>query len=196
MGEPHAPDAASPLRRRVLLPNYFVGPVIIEQVAPADGLVLLTVRTEGGTLEQITLEQAELDAALKTALDEPKFVNPNDFFLLVESARIRLAYAYDPYFAVSLSGVEALPHQIEAVYDRLLPQPRLRFVLAHDPGAGKTIMAGLLIKELKLRGAIERVLILVPSPLTPQWQDELSEKFDETFEIIDSHVETGQVAGN
>jgi hypothetical protein len=105
-------------------------------------------------------------------------------------------FNYDPYFAVFLSGVRALPHQLEAVYEELLPQPRLRFVLAHDPGAGKTIMAGLLIKELKLRGAADRILIIVPASLTPQWQDELSEKFQETFEIIDSHSETGQVAGN
>jgi type I site-specific restriction endonuclease len=79
---------------------------------------------------------------------------------LIESTRIRLAYTHDPHFAVSLSGIRTLPHQIEAVYEKMLPQPRLRFLLADDPGAGKTIMAGLLIKELRLREAIERVLIL------------------------------------
>ena len=104
--------------------------------------------------------------------------------LLVESARIRLAYAHDRQFAVSLSGIRTLPHQIEAVYLRMLPQPRLRFLLADDPGAGKTIMAGLLIKELKLRQAIERILILCPAPLTIQWQDELMRWFGEPFDII------------
>ena len=106
--------------------------------------------------------------------------------LLIESARIRLAYAYDRQFAVSLSGIRTLPHQIEAVYRKMLPQPRLRFLLADDPGAGKTIMAGLPIKELKLREAVDRCLILVPAPLTIQWQDELLRFFNEPFQIIHS----------
>jgi len=113
--------------------------------------------------------------------------------LLVESARIRLAYAHDRHFAVSLSGIRTLPHQIEAVYIRMLPQPRLRFLLADDPGAGKTIMAGLLLKEMKLREAIERVLILCPAPLTIQWQDELLRWFGESFEIISSAVDQQQL---
>jgi len=106
--------------------------------------------------------------------------------LLIESARIRSAYAYDRQFAVSLSGIRTLPHQIEAVYLKMLPQPRLRFLLADEPGAGKTIMAGLLIKELKLREAIERCLILVSAPLTIQWQDELLRFFGESFQIINA----------
>lgn len=194
---PSAADLrAGALRRRVLLPNYFVGSVIIEQLAAEGDLLFVTVRTEAGDLQQVTLSEAELRTALASALDEPKVVQPNDFFLLVESARIRLAYAYDPHFAVSLSGVEALPHQIEAVYDRMLPQARLRFLLADDPGAGKTIMAGLLIKELRLRGAAERILILCPAPLTLQWQDELHSKFDEQFERMDSDRVKDQLAGN
>ena len=86
-----------------------------------------------------------------------------------------------------MSGVRGLPHQIVAVYRHMLPQPRLRFVLADDPGAGKTIMAGLLLKELRLRMVADRVLILCPAPLTVQWQDELHDKFDEHFAIVDSH---------
>jgi SNF2 family DNA or RNA helicase len=113
--------------------------------------------------------------------------------LLIESARVRLAYAYDKHFAVSLSGIRTLPHQIEAVYLKMLPQPRLRFLLADDPGAGKTIMAGLLVKEMKLREAIERVLILCPSPLTIQWQDELLRWFNEPFDIIFSAVDQQQL---
>ena len=112
--------------------------------------------------------------------------DPERLRLLIESTRIRLAYAYDRQFAVSLSGIRTLPHQIEAVYMKMLPQPRLRFLLADDPGAGKTIMAGLLIKELKLRQAIDRCLILVPAPLTIQWQDELLRFFDEPFQMIHS----------
>jgi superfamily II DNA or RNA helicase len=113
--------------------------------------------------------------------------------LLVESARIRLAYAHDRQFAVSLSGIRTLPHQIEAVYLKMLPQPRLRFLLADDPGAGKTIMAGLLLKELKLRQAIERILIICPAPLTIQWQDELLRWFCEPFDIIFSAVDQQQL---
>ena len=94
---------------------------------------------------------------------------------------------------MSLSGIRTLPHQIEAVYLRMLPQPRLRFLLADDPGAGKTIMAGLLLKEMKLREAIERVLILCPAPLTIQWQDELLRWFGESFDMIFSAVDQQQL---
>jgi SNF2 domain-containing protein len=89
-----------------------------------------------------------------------------------------------------------LPHQIEAVYRHLLPQPRLRFVLADDPGAGKTIMAGLLLKELRLRGVVDRTLIIAPAPLTVQWQDELLDKFDERFEPVSAMQVKGQLGGN
>jgi superfamily II DNA or RNA helicase len=95
-----------------------------------------------------------------------------------------------------MSGVRPLPHQLEAVYQHILPQVRLRFLLADDPGAGKTIMAGLLLKELKLRNVIEKILILAPAPLTIQWQDELKSKFTETFEIVNSYLVKNQVAGN
>jgi len=113
--------------------------------------------------------------------------------LLIESARIRVAYAHDRHFAVSLLGIRTLPHQVEAVYMKMLPQPRLRFLLADDPGAGKTIMAGLLLKELKLREAIERILILCSAPLTIQWQDELLRWFGEPFDIIFSAVDQQQL---
>jgi hypothetical protein len=183
-------------RRRVHLPEHFVDPVIIEHAQPEGGVYLLTVRTLSGRLEQVTLEAAPLRAALEAAVEDAKAVPAGSFFLLVESVRIRLAYAFDPHFAVSLSGVDALPHQLEAVYGRLLPQARLRFLLADDPGAGKTIMAGLLIKELRLRAAVERILVLCPAPLTIQWQDELHAKFDEVFERMDADRVRDQVAGN
>ncbi|MCX7832015.1 MAG: helicase-related protein, partial [Actinobacteria bacterium] len=124
--------------------------------------------------------------------DKPEFVNPEHLILLVESYRIRNAYSYDPFFAVSLSGIQTLPHQIEAVYGKMLPQPRLRFLLADDPGAGKTIMAGLLIKELKLRWGIEKVLIIVPANLKIQWQDELLRFFNEYFIIVDAELDKQQ----
>jgi hypothetical protein len=87
-----------------------------------------------------------------------------DFFLLIEAHRIRLAYQFDPQLAVSISQVDPLPHQIEAVYHYILQSPRIRFLIADDPGAGKTIMAGLVIKELQYRHLAQRVLIVAPGP--------------------------------
>lgn len=110
--------------------------------------------------------------------------NPVHFRLAAEAHRIRLAYQYDPHFAVSVSQVDPLPHQLDAVYTRLLTQPKIRLLIADDPGAGKTIMAGLLIKELKLRGLIEQILIVTPANLTDQWRRELHDKFGETFHVI------------
>ena len=110
--------------------------------------------------------------------------NPTHFRLAAEAHRIRLAYQYDPHFAVSVSQVDPLPHQMDAVYSHLLTQPRIRFLIADDPGAGKTIMAGLTLKELKCRGLVERTLIVTPANLTPQWRRELQDKFKETFTVI------------
>ena len=110
------------------------------------------------------------------------------FRLGVEALRLGLAYEYDPYFALSIARVDPLPHQLEAVYDYFLKSPRIRFLLADDPGAGKTIMAGLLIKELKIRGLIKRILIVTPANLTFQWQRELQDKFREHFEVVRGDV--------
>ena len=109
-------------------------------------------------------------------------------FFAIEAARIRFAYQFDPHFAVNVSQVDPLPHQIEAVYHYILRNPRLRFLLADDPGAGKTIMAGLLLKEIKYRGLVTRTLIVVPGHLKEQWQRELKEKFGEHFPIVDRGV--------
>ena len=154
------------------------------------------VRLPDGTLEETVLSPAEAAALASADLAGAaavRTVDPAKLHLLVESTRIRLAYAHDRQFAVSLSGIRTLPHQIEAVYEKMLPQPRLRFLLADDPGAGKTIMAGLLIKELRLREAVERVLILCPAPLTIQWQDELQRWFGENFDIIFAAVDQQQL---
>ncbi|MEI2763287.1 MAG: DEAD/DEAH box helicase [Methanothrix soehngenii] len=97
-------------------------------------------------------------------------------------------YEYDPYFSLSISRVDPLPHQLEAVYDYFMRLPRIRFLLADDPGAGKTIMAGLLLKELKIRGLVKRTLIVAPANLCFQWQRELKEKFRESFEVMRSDV--------
>ena len=106
------------------------------------------------------------------------------FRLVSEAHRIRLAYLFDPVLAVHTSLVEPLPHQITAVYEAMLPRQPLRFLLADDPGAGKTIMAGLFIKELIVRGDLQRCLIVCPGSLAEQWQDELYRRFHLPFEIL------------
>ena len=106
------------------------------------------------------------------------------FRLAAEAQRIRLAHLFDPLLAVHTSMVDPLPHQITAVYEAMLPRQPLRFLLADDPGAGKTIMAGLLIKELIARGDLKRCLIVCPGSLVEQWQDELSRRFHLPFEIL------------
>jgi len=110
--------------------------------------------------------------------------DPDHFRLAIEAHHIRLAYTSDPHFAVSVSQIQPLPHQLAAVYDYILPHPRIRFMLADDPGAGKTIMAGLALKELKYRRVVDRILIVAPANLIPQWQRELEQKFDETFVAV------------
>ncbi len=106
------------------------------------------------------------------------------FRLVSEAQRIRLAHLFDPVLAVHTSVVDPLPHQITAVYEHMLPRQPLRFLLADDPGAGKTIMAGLLIKELIARGDLQRCLIVCPGSLAEQWQDELFRRFNLPFEIL------------
>ena len=102
----------------------------------------------------------------------------------LQAYSLGIAYEFDPYFGLSISRVDPLPHQLEAVYEHLIKLPTVRFLLADDAGAGKTIMAGLLIRELKLRGLIERVLVVCPANLAFQWQRELKEKFDEKFLVL------------
>lgn len=106
------------------------------------------------------------------------------FRLVSEAQRIKLAHLFDPVLAVHTSVVDPLPHQITAVYESMLPRQPLRFLLADDPGAGKTIMAGLLIKELIARGDLQRCLIVCPGSLAEQWQDELYKRFHLPFEIL------------
>ena len=113
---------------------------------------------------------------------------PQHFRLAIEAMRLALAFEYDPYFSLSIARVDPLPHQLEAVYEYFMAQPRIRFLLADDPGAGKTIMAGLLLKELKIRGLVARTLIITPANLSFQWQREMKDKFLENFEVIRSDV--------
>ena len=106
------------------------------------------------------------------------------FRLVSEANRIKLAHLFDPVLAVHTSEVEPLPHQITAVYEAMIERQPLRFLLADDPGAGKTIMAGLLIKELIARGDLQRCLVVCPGNLVEQWQDELHQRFSLPFDIL------------
>ncbi len=134
----------------------------------------------------LNLQQlAQLEISPET---QPFDGNAHHFRLGIEALRWGLAYEYDPYFALAIARVDPLPHQLEAVYDYFLKLARVRFLLADDPGAGKTIMAGLLIKELKIRGLAKRILIIAPANLTFQWQRELKDKFREDFEVIKGDI--------
>src|SRR5208282_4335814 len=128
-------------------------------------------------------------AALETTPDiQPFDGEAKRFRLGIEAYRLGLAYEYDPYFSLSIARVDPLPHQLEAVYQYFMAMPRIRFLLADDPGAGKTVMAGLLLKELKVRGLVSRTLIITPANLSFQWQREMKDKFRENFEIIRSDI--------
>jgi superfamily II DNA or RNA helicase len=122
--------------------------------------------------------------------------DPEMFRLVSEAYRIRMAYLFDPWLAIHLSRVEPLPHQITAVYGEMLPRQPLRFLLADDPGAGKTIMTGLFIKELLLRGDLQRCLIVSPGNLTEQWQDELWQKFQLSFDLLTNDKIESARSGN
>ena len=143
-------------------------------------------RAEGGQLsERLLYRDNEPELDIVEAGRPWSFDADGELVRLVSEAyRINLAWLFDPFVAITTSLIEPLPHQISAVYDEMLPRQPMRFLLADDPGAGKTIMAGLFIKELMLRGDIERCLIVSPGSLTDQWQDELWEKFGLDFELL------------
>lgn len=141
-----------------------------------------------GQVHQRVLRMDQLPLLDATPEEAPFDGDPTRFRLGIEAARLGLAYEYDPYFSLSISRVDPLPHQLEAVYDYFMRLPRIRFLLADDPGAGKTIMAGLLLKELKIRGLVKRTLVVAPANLCFQWQRELKDKFRESFEVIRSDV--------
>lgn len=143
---------------------------------------LVGLRSE--RFRSVTLTASDLQSL--TVLDNlPTFAGDGTLLRLgLQAYALGIAYEFDPYFGLSISRVDPLPHQLAAVYDHLLKLARIRFLLADDAGAGKTVMAGLLVRELKLRGLAERVLVLCPANLTFQWQRELKEKFDEKFLVL------------
>jgi superfamily II DNA or RNA helicase len=174
---------------RILRGPLFPEPVEVLVASPMAGAVKLVGRgVQTNKVVDIILTPDKL-ALLQTTPDvEPFNGDAHRFRLGIEAMRLQLAYEYDPYFSLSIARVDPLPHQLEAVYDYFLRLPRIRFLLADDPGAGKTIMAGLLVKELKIRGLVQRVLIITPASLCFQWQREMKDKFREQFDIIRSDI--------
>jgi hypothetical protein len=160
--------------------------VEIRRVAPFGSRTLVEGVTVSSRREiRRPLSQEDLGRLTKVRGSSYSYDGDATAFLLgVEAERIRIAYQFDPLFAVNSSVVDVLPHQVEAVYRYLLPLPRIRFLLADDTGAGKTIMTGLLIKELLFRGVIGKVLIITPGGLTKQWREEMLEKFGLEFDLV------------
>lgn len=164
----------------------------------ADGAVQVVYRTPDGTLKERLLGRLD-EGQLSIAVAERPWSFDGDgaaFQLTCEAKRIDLAFLFDPMMAVHTSNVDPLPHQITAVYESMLPRQPLRYVLADDPGAGKTIMAGLYIRELIMRADARRVLIVSPGSLVEQWRDELFEKFGLEFRIYSPLLEQASPSGN
>ena len=177
----------SPLHEgQILTGTLFSEPVRVETVqanGPTSWVVGL-VGTQSERFRKVTLNADQI--AQLTILDPRRSFNGDGRLLRLglQAYALGIAYEFDPYFGLSISRVDPLPHQLEAVYDYLMKLARVRFLLADDAGAGKTIMAGLLIRELELRGLAERILIVCPANLTFQWQRELKEKFDTKFLVL------------
>lgn len=171
---------------QVLIGPLFSEPMRVETVT-ANGAGSWSLGLVGQTSEQfrrVTLTADQL-ATLTVRDRTPAYSGDASLLRLgIQAYALGIAFEFDPYFGLSISRVDPLPHQLEAVYDYLLKLAQVRFLLADDAGAGKTIMSGLLIRELKLRGLIERVLIVCPANLAFQWQRELRDKFDEQFEVL------------
>jgi SNF2 family DNA or RNA helicase len=161
-------------------------------------VLTLTYRTaDGGVAERLVYRDDEPRLAVVEEGKPWAFDGDGEAFKLVsEAKRIDLAYLFDPYVAVSTSLVEPLPHQITAVYEAMLPRQPLSFLLADDPGAGKTIMTGLFIRELIVRGDLRRCLVVTPGSLTEQWQAELAEKFHLAFTLLSRDRIEGSASGN
>jgi SNF2 family DNA or RNA helicase len=180
---------------RGIVPNQTVRIVSARFVGPALNVVFKDAR--GQTREELLFRDREPQLEVTSAGLPWNFdADPAQFRRVLEAYRISLAALFDRILAVHTSLVDPLPHQLLAVYDTMLRKQPLRFVLADDPGAGKTIMAGLLIKELMVRGDLERCLIVAPGSLGEQWQDELNEKFNLNFEIATNDKLNASGSGN
>ena len=177
-------------------PGQVVRIVTTEPVGD-NALTVYYKTSDGKLLERMLFRADEAKLSVAEAGRPWAFDAPGDEFkLAVEAYRINLAHLFDPMMAVHTSNVEPLPHQITAVYESMLPRQPLRYVLADDPGAGKTIMAGLLIRELLMRADARRILIVAPGSLVEQWQDEMFEKFGLSFTLFSREQVEASRSGN
>ena len=211
MGESPFGESASPLEVRMAVQLESLTPgtevlgiigagaiTVIHSQWIGTQAVTLTYRDTHGRTDQVVLtREKEPSLTVVSKGDGPAFDgDPESWRLAAEALRINYAALHDPMLAISTSDLQALPHQIHAVYGELLPRTPLRFLLADDPGAGKTIMCGLYIKELILRGDLARCLIVAPGSLVEQWQDELFEKFGLKFELLTRSMIDAEIEGN
>jgi len=175
--------------------------IIVQVVTPVQigtDTIQLIYKLPDGSIRETLLNHSREESIEVATIESPwSFDGDGEAFkLTVEAKRIDLAFLFDPMMAIHTSNVEPLPHQITAVYESMLPKQPLRFVLADDPGAGKTIMAGLYIRELIMRADARRILIVAPGSLVEQWRDELFEKFGLEFKIFSRELETASSSGN
>ncbi len=179
-----------------ILPDGFVTVVDVSWIGTV--AIELTYKDSAGKLgNELVYRDREVELEVLQTGKPWSFDGDADLFRLVSEAhRIRLAYIFDPLLAVNTSLVDPLPHQITAVYEDMIPRQPLRFLLADDPGAGKTIMTGLLIKELLARGDLQRCLVVCPGNLVEQWQDELFRRFHLPFEIMTNDKYEAARTGN
>ena len=188
-------DIAAGARLAGVVPNASVTVVALQVHGPESAT--LTYRTADGGLGERLISAGDLYGLVPAPSSRWTFDADGELFRLAsEARRMRFAHLADPFAAVDTSSIEPYPHQIDAVYNRLLPQRPVRFVLADDPGAGKTIMSGLLIRELMLRGDVERCLIVAPGSLVEQWQDELADRFGLRFEVLSRATVEASYTGN
>lgn len=171
---------------------------IVAIVPIAEGAVQIIYKDHNGTLKDRLLNRSDEPSLSISTQGRPwSFDGEGEAFkLAVEAKRIDLAFLFDPMMAVHTSNVEPLPHQITAVYESMLPRQPLRYVLADDPGAGKTIMAGLYIRELIMRADARKILIVAPGSLVEQWRDELREKFGLDFFVFSKELKTAAPSNN
>lgn len=176
-----------PIREgQILTGVLFNEPMRVETVRAdgPDSLIAGLVGTKSERFRSVTLTSAEIKQLTILGTASTYDGDGKLLRLGIQAYSLGIAYEFDPYFGLSISRVDPLPHQLSAVYDHLLKSARIRFLLADDAGAGKTIMSGLLVRELKVRGLAERILIVCPANLAFQWQRELKEKFDEKFLVL------------
>lgn len=183
---------------------------LVQGIVNNESVKVIAITWHGGNVLEITFKDSNGNLANQLLYrDDEERINVVDsnsnwsfdadgdvVRLASEAYRINLAHLFDPYLAVHTSSIEPLPHQISAVYKEMIPRLPLRYVLADDPGAGKTIMTGLLLKELMIRGDLKRCLIVSPGSLSEQWQDELFNKFHLKFEILTNDRFEAAVSGN